>query len=174
MLFNIKTQSEKIRLEVYAVIYFLRYLRKNSQSKVRLKKIASPPYPDIICEIDGQEIGIEVAHLYGSQRDARQTFGRSEPIEKTMKHRVKHSTVPLNFRIPNDLNEILDSKAKKNYPGITWLLIRNAYPLWDFNDFQSYMDEVIIPECHNFVNIWLLCDPKGLSGAIKISQSKKL
>jgi len=37
--------------------------------------LASPPHPDIICEIDGQEIGIEVAHLYGSKRDARQTFG---------------------------------------------------------------------------------------------------
>jgi len=174
MLFNIKTQSEKIRLEVYAVIYFLRYLRKNSQSKVRLKKIASPPYPDVICEIDGQEIGMEVAHLYGSQRDARQIFGRSKPIEKTMKHRVKHSIVPLNFRIPNDLNEILDSKAKKIYPGKTWLLIRTAYPLWDFNDFQFYMDEVIIPESHHFENIWLLCDQKGLSGAINLYKSNEL
>jgi hypothetical protein len=170
MPFSIKTQSEKIRLEVYAVIYLLRYLRKNLQSKVRLKKLASPPYPDIICEIDGREIGIEVAHLYGSQRDARQTFGRSKPIENTMEHRVKHSMVPLNDRIPIDLNNILHSKAQKNYPGTTWLLIRNAYPLWDLNDFQAYIDQVKIPKCHHFGNIWLLCDQKGLSGAIKLSQ----
>ena len=174
MLFNIKTQSVKIRLEVYAVIYFLRYLRKNLQSKAKLKKLASPPYPDIICEIDGREIGIEVAHLYGSQRDARQTFDRSRPIENTMEHRVKHSMVPLNARIPNDLNNILHSKAQKNYPGTTWLLIRNAYPLWEMKDFETHIDQVIIPKCHHFENIWLLCDQKGLSGAINFYQSNEL
>lgn len=174
MLFNVKVQSEKIRLEVYAVIYFLRYLRKNLQSKARLTKMASPPHPDIICEIDGREIGIEVAHLYGSKRDARQIFGRSRPIEKTMEHRVKHSMVPLNDRIPNDLNNILNSKAQKNYPGITWLLIRNAYPLWDLNVFQAYIDQVNIPKFHNFENIWLLCDPKGLSGALNFYQPNEL
>lgn len=142
--------------------------------KARLKKLASPPYPDIICEIDGCEIGIEVAHLYGSQRDARLTFGRSKPIEKTMEHRVKHAMVPLNDRIPYDLNVILNSKAQKNYPGVTWLLIRNAYPLWDFNDFQSYIDQINIPDCHHFENIWLLCDRQGLSDAIRLYPSNKL
>ena len=87
-----------------------------------------------------------------------------------MEHRVKHSMVPLNDRIPIDLNNILHSKVQKNYPGTTWLLIRNAYPLWDLNDFQAYIDQVKIPKCHHFENIWLLCDQKGLSGAIKISQ----
>lgn len=170
MLFNIRVQSEKIRLEVYSVIYFLRYLRKKFQFKARLKKLSSPPDPDIICEINGREIGIEVAHLYGSQRDARQTFGRSKPIENTKEHRAKHALVPLKDRILIDLGNILHSKAQKNYPDITWLLIRNAYPLWDLNDFKAYIDEVKIPKCHHFENIWLLCDQKGLSGAIKLSQ----
>jgi hypothetical protein len=101
-------------------------------------------------------------------------LGRPKPIEETIENRVKHSNVPIAARVLNDLNSILESKSEKTYPGTTWLLIRNAFPLWEYIDFHSHLNEIIIPKCNHFEIIWLLCDLKGLSGAIKLYGSDEL
>lgn len=60
---------------------------------------------------------------------------RIQDVEKTMKHHIAHSLVPLNLRIPTDLNNVLLDKSTKTYHGKTWLLTRNAFPLWERFDF---------------------------------------
>ena len=142
---NVKNLDTKRNLEIYAAIYFIIALRRYYKRWLKLKNFADPPEPDIYCQLNDTLIGLEVTHLYGSGRDARMLFGRSKDIEKTQEHRISHSLVPLNDRIPADLNRLLNEKATKKYSCTTWLLIRNAYPLWNRDDFENYISDIVVP-----------------------------
>ena len=168
MAMNVKNLDERRQLEVWAVIYFIRELRRRYRRWLRLRDFASPPDPDFYCLLNGERIGIEVAHLYGSQRDARMRLGRERVEEQTKEQRLAHSRVPLNVRVLTDLNRIIADKAEKSYGGKTWLLIRNAFPPWTRDDFEQYISEILIPEDHSFSEIWLLCDSYGSSGILRL------
>jgi len=165
---SVKNLDERRRLEAYAVIYFIHELRRRYRRWLILRDFASPPDPDCYCLLNGERIGVEVAHLYGSQRDARKRLGKERAEEQTKEEGSADSGVPLNVRILPELNRIIADKAKKCYGGKTWLLIRNAFPPWTRDDFEQYISEISIPEDHSFNEIWLLCDRDGSSGILRL------
>ncbi|MEW6387333.1 MAG: hypothetical protein AB1491_07450 [Thermodesulfobacteriota bacterium] len=142
-------------------------MRKEYKRWLILKEFSNPPNPDFYCNLDGKKIGIEIAHLYGSERDARSSFGRERKNERNIQSRI-NPPIPLNCRIPYDLNRTLLEKANHNYGKNTWLVIRNAYPIWFKDDFEQYINQINIPRKHYFDEIWLICDGKGLSGILKL------
>ncbi len=165
---NAKQLDVNRRLEIYAAIYFIATYRRLFGGWPTLVGTPKPPEPDFIIRLDGCEVGVEVAHLYGSERDARLVLGRNRPEESTFQARVEHAMVPLNVRVPVELNRILSQKATKAYPRSTWLVIRNAYPLWERADFEMYPEALVIPRQHPFEEIWLLCDRQGTSGMLRL------
>lgn len=165
---NVKRLELNRRLEIYAVIYFIATYRRLFEERPILVDMPKPPEPDFIIRLDAREVGIEIAHLYGSERDARLLLGRSRPEESTSEARVEHARVPLDVRVPVELNRILSQKATKAYPRNTWLVIRNAYPLWEKADFEMYPEALTMPRGHPFEQIWLLCDPQGTSGMLRL------
>src|SRR5438105_4561519 len=110
----------------------------------------APPEPDFIFNLDTSCLGLEVAHLFGSERDARRLLGRAWATETTREAEVEHAMMPLNVRVPSELSRILAQKAGKTYPRPTWLLVCNAYPLWDRADFQMYPEVLNVPSSHPF------------------------
>lgn len=60
------------------------------------------------------------------------------------------------------------SESTQAYPWSTWLVIRNAYPLWEKPDFEMYPEALTIPQEHPFEQIWLLCDQVGRSGMLRL------
>ncbi len=163
---NAKQLDVNRRLELDALTYFLAAYQRQFGGRPTLVDMPKPPEPDFIIRLGDREIGVEVAHLYGSERDARLLFGRSQPEESTVQARVEHAKVPLNVRVPNEMNRILSQKANKTYPRSTWLVIRNVYPLWERTDFEMYPETLAIPHGHSFEQIWLLYDQHGTSGML--------
>ena len=124
-----------------------------------------PPEPDTLCLLNGKELGIEVAHLYGTGQDAERITGavqkRRNPLteEELMANRLK----PFRERVLTELNtKILAKKAKQDYRrSPVWLLVRNMFLLCSSQDFEQHMDEIIVPEKHPFQHIWLLGEHDG-------------
>lgn len=172
MSINIDKLDKKRRLEAYAAKYFSESLQRHHSRHLTIEAVGD--HPDVTCLLDGVRLDIEVAHIYGSERDARMVYGRTRDYEKTREHRIAHALVPLNERVIVDLNSILEEKARNRYGGKTWLLIRNAYPLWNKEDFELYFSDIIIPADHSFEEIWLLCDRDGRSGILRLYPQKSL
>jgi len=169
---NAKQLDANRRRELEAVTYFIATYQRLFSARLALVDMPKPPEPDFIVRLGAREIGVEVAHLYGSERDARLLFGRSQPEESTLQARVEHAMVPLNVRVPEELNRILSQKATKTYPRDTWLVIRNVYPLWERTDFEMYPEALAILREHPFEQIWLLCDEHGTSGMLQLFPSE--
>ncbi len=165
---NAEHLNENRRRELEAATYFITTYHRLFGVQLTLVDMPRPPEPDFIIQVGSREIGVEVAHLYGSERDARLRSGLSQPEESTLKARVQHAMVPLNVRVPQELNRILSQKATKAYPRNTWLVIRNMYPLWERTDFEEYPEALAVPRAHPFEQIWLLCDEHGTSGMLQL------
>ena len=131
----------------------------------RLQPGPPPPEPDALCLLNEKELGVEVAHLYGTGQDAERITGaeqkRKNPLtaEELMQVGIK----PFQERVLAELNtKVLGKKAKKSYRrSPVWLLVRNCFPLWYRQDFEQHMDEIIVPESHPFQHIWLLSEHDG-------------
>ncbi len=165
---DIAILNEKRKLEAYAVKYFIEEYNRRHNNQLVFDSFAEPPDPDVYCFLEGGKIGIEVAHLYGSNRNARMLLGRARFSEQTKEQRIAHALMPLNERLIADLNGILKDKSIKNYGGRIWLLIRNAFPLWVKEDFELYKSDIQMPRYHTFEQMWLLCDRDGKSGILQI------
>jgi hypothetical protein len=166
---DIKRLDEKKQLEFYAVLYFIRDQRKNHQRWLTFKEFSEPPNPDTYCLLDGELVGIEVTHLCGNNHDAKKLLGKlhnGEELEGSPG--VQVSPESMNHRLPSELNRILDYKARHQYGHRTWLVIRNTYPLWMKVDFETCRADIIVPRDHAFEEIWLVCDPVGASGSMRL------
>src|SRR3989337_1923266 len=95
--------DEKKQLEIDAVKYFLEALDNAHNRKLIFLNLADPPDPDVYCLLGDDKIGIEVAHLFGGERDAGRLLGRGRPDENTKEQRIAHALVPLNGRVINRL-----------------------------------------------------------------------
>ena len=166
---NVKKLDEKKQLEFYAVLYFIRDQRKNHKRWLIFKDFSEPPNPDTYCLLDGEQVGIEVTHLCGDNHDAKKVLGKvanGKSLEI-----VSGTPAPppaMNHRLATELNRILEYKAKHQYGDKTWLVIRNTYPLWMKDDFETYRGDIIVPRQHAFEEIWLVCDPVGASGTLRL------
>ena len=163
------TLPEKRRLELYAAIYFIAAYRRHTAEWMTLIDIAEPPEPDFVIRRRGTSLGLEIAHLFGSERDARALLARPQEAELDHEARIQHAMVPLSDRLPADLGRILAQKATKMYARPTLLMVRNAYPLWGRQGFLDVFDRIPIPKSHPFEEIWLLCDDTGRSGLLRLA-----
>lgn len=165
---RLSRQEKTIALERAAFDRFVSLYMNDVNVKIKFLRVGTPPEPDIVCLKGGFEIGIEIAHLFRSERDARRLLDR--PTEKDIhrNERIREAKVPLSVALPARLNLLLSDKASKDYSFSTWLVIRNANPLWQKEDFQLYRDRINIPDKHPFVEIWLVCDQKGYSGILRL------
>jgi len=159
--------KEKEALEFYALQHFIATYNRTHSTLLRFVELRKPPEPDALCLIDGEELWIEVTHLHGSEPvDAMRNLGRWPPrnaegswIEK---HEQETRRKSLQQRVLPKLNESLDDKANTPYSrSPVWLLVRNAFPLWNKQDFEQHIDEIAVPESHPFQHIWLLTERDG-------------
>lgn len=85
--------------------------------------------------------------MFDNPIDAPKLLGRSDAVGGA---REIHSAI-------QQVNDILENKASKRY-GVAncVLVIRHAVPVFNGDDFRLYIDEFIVPESHEFSEIYLL------------------
>ncbi|MCH8088966.1 MAG: hypothetical protein IH955_03010 [Chloroflexi bacterium] len=159
-------RTEKEKLEEAAVSYFLEWYAEN---RARLFKIVNhQDKPDFVVQeyVPSDKVGVEVAHLFQDDAEARMLLGRSQ-------ERV-HPTVSLSDLIKR-LNSVLIQKAAKvedyDFPGDVFLVIRVASPIFDRELFESHRADINVPPC-KFSEIWLLFRDVNRSSWSEVLQLK--
>lgn len=158
----------KDKLEYHAVLNFIVEYNRTHKRKLHFTRQCKPRMPDVLCRLNKKEIGIEVAHTYGTGEEAAMLLGNRDMKDFSDKvHRARRLT-PLDVRALGSLNEILAKKATRTYDFLpTWLLVRNAFVLWSLKDYRKHQEEILIPDGHPFEQIWFFVDapsvgPKGI------------
>ena len=164
-----ESEKEKAALQMHAVIEFSKAYNKRYKANLVYDGQCAPPIPDTKCALDGTTIYIEVAHLYGPSSDARRLLGRTGKAYPSAIEQQHARLTPLHVRIGDQFTRILNQKLKKTYKGEPrWLLIRNAHPLWNYDDFTSHLSDISIPSHSPFSQIWLLCGKTAECGIIQL------
>ena len=164
--------KQKESLEYHAVINFVSEYNQTHKRQFTFLHLCNPPMPDALCDLNGREIGIEVVHSYGTKIEAAIRLGNRKTADFSKEEHLARRIIPINKRSLNSLIRLLSKKAGKHYSfSPVWLIIRNAFPLWEKNDYKQYKKEICIPENHPFRQIWLLCDKNsvGPSGIIRLA-----
>lgn len=143
-------EYEKKLLEEYAVSYFLSELNRiEGQAYVINKHLDKPDFL-VNDRLTGEEIGIEVTHLFYDPEEAKMLLDRPRKFD--------HGSMDIHHLIDR-LNRLIQQKAQKapDYLPIskTILLVRVASPVFDKEDFDRLEQEIIVPE-NIFWQIWLL------------------
>jgi hypothetical protein len=151
--------GEKQDLERSAIAEFAAaFTVAANRGVLAFETLLKPPHPDARCSVNGSAVFVEIAHLYGTDSDARELLGRTGHASPTDEERRLHRSVPLHARILGPLNRILAQKATKSYPDAPiWLVIRNGFPIWKHEEFTLYRGDIVVPKIHPFSEIWLLC-----------------
>lgn len=164
--------KQKDNLEYHAVKNFIAEYNHTHMRHLHFICQCKPPKPDAICRHHKKEIGVEIAHTYGTGEEAAIRLGNRNSNDFPDKVHRKRRIIPINFRALNSLNKILTKKATRAYElSNTWLVVRNAFPLWSLSDYRKYKKEIFIPEKHPFDQIWLLCDKNSVkpNGIMRIN-----
>ena len=160
--------QEKIYLEHEAARLFMRYYEKQTGIPMRHIWHNLPRKPDVSCYLNDSKLDLEIAHIYGSEAEARLILGRGAG-DKMLAALHQLTQLPVNRRLIAALNAVLASKAEKNYHSQrVWLVLRNMNALWQQKDFEKHRHQIVLPEAHPFEQIWLIGDPKGHSGASRL------
>lgn len=160
--------QEKIHLEHEAAKQFMRGYEKQYGIPMRHIWHNLPRKPDVSCYLNGSRLDLEIAHIYGSEAEAKLILGRGAD-EKILAALHQLTLLPVNSRLMVALNAVLASKSQKKYHSQrVWLVLRNMNSLWQQNDFVKHRHQIVLPESHPFEQIWLLCDAKGDSGVIRL------
>jgi hypothetical protein len=169
-LLNEAFMGEKKDLERAAVVEFSKLFTANAnRGTLELIELLDPPAPDTRCRFAQKDLFIEVAHVYGTEADAKKRLGREKVSAGNRPLSIGDAAVPFDIRVIQRLNHLLQKKSAKMYSGSPiWLLVRSAFPLMDLEDFMSYSDSIVVPANHPFAEIWLLCGSSAKDGAIKL------
>lgn len=188
------SESTKRQLERDAAKHFLRLYEQMYQTPMRNISHNEPSRPDISCHLDRKPLDLEIAHLYANPSEAK--ILSREIIEQVQGHKIlpenSDTLEPSDTLKPSDkerellnylsdlfemssqqrlitaLTRILNSKSQKSYDSPhVWLVIRNASPLWQAQDFQQCMQHFNIPESP-FEQIWLLPEFDGSQLPIRL------
>ena len=128
--------KQKDNLEYYAVNNFITEYNRTHKRLLFFISQCKPPKPDIICRHHKREIGVEIAHTYGTGEEAAVRLGNRNSYDFPDKVHRKRRIIPVNFRALDSLNKILLKKATREYElSHIWLVIRNAFPLWSLSDY---------------------------------------
>ncbi len=159
---------EKIELEHDAARIFMRLYEERSGLPMRHIWHNEPSKPDVSCYLDGDRMDLEIAHIYGSEEEAKLILGRAANI-RTLEALHRLIQVPVGDRLLTALNAVLTSKSGKTYHSDrVWLVIRNANPLWSTDDLKQCLHRVSLPPAHPFEQIWVIGDMTGESGILRL------
>lgn len=150
------SDGEKLELEHEAAKLFMRRYEKQYGVPMRHIWHNSPRKPDVSCYLDGERLDLEIAHLYGSDAEAKSLLGRnlSQETKQILLHLKK---TPPTHRLLTALNQVLLSKSRKCYDSNNvWLVIRNLNPHWQTETFAEHAHLIDLPKNHPFKQIWLL------------------
>lgn len=163
-----RNMQKKIELEHDAARLFMRLYEKRFGIPMRHIWHNEPKKPDVSCYLDGDRLDLEIAHVYGSEEEAKLILGRSANIH-TLEALHRLIDVPVAERLLAALNDVLDNKADKDYHSHrVWLVIRNANPLWTRADLEAQLHRVTLPASHPFEQIWVVGDMQGDSGILRL------
>jgi hypothetical protein len=160
--------DEKANLEHHAVQSFIKLYNQTHRRKLTFLQLGHPPMPDAICRLGRRDLGIEVAHCYGSWDDAALRLGHRLASQIPKIAQQARRTTPLDVRVLSTLNEVLTKKSTREYDfGPVWLVVRNAFSAWSARDYRRRQDDIMLPTTTPFGQIWLVCDensvgPQGL------------
>lgn len=162
------SEKEKVKLEHQAAKLFLRLYEKQFNLPMRHIWHNQPSKPDVSCYQAEEKLDIEIAHLYGSEKEAMAILKRELSTE-TKEHLCALLLEPIETRLTKALKRILSSKACKHYDSKrVWLVIRNANPFWHSKDIQALQHHFVMPSPHPFEQVWIIGDMKGHSGLIQL------
>lgn len=163
-----QNMKEKIELEHEAARQFMKLYEKQYGVMMRHIWHNEPSLPDVSCYLGHQRLDLEIAHIYGSEEEAKLILGRAVTL-KTLEALHRLIQMPVDQRLLNALNAVLASKAEKTYHSErVWLVLRNANPLWSKADLEANLHRVTLPEAHPFEQIWVVGDMQGLSGILQL------
>lgn len=170
------SDSEKRKLEREAAKLFMRNYEKQFGIPARHIWHNEPAKPDISCYLNDEPLDLEIAHLYASEHEARLASGNSlSPLSPDRYKGDEHLWLYLSElasfdsdeKLQTALTRILTNKAHKSYQSErVWLVIRNASPLWQQEDFVALLP-IVLPS-HHFEQIWLLSDLLGHEPLIQL------
>ncbi|MGD9549333.1 MAG: hypothetical protein AB7V45_17555 [Candidatus Krumholzibacteriia bacterium] len=163
--------SEKRDLEKAALREFGIALAQAGLGNFEVHEMLEPPAPDALCSLNGKEVFVEVAHVYGTETDAKLLLGRQGRSAGDPEEHKRDALRELGSRVIGPLNKLLATKARKTYARApVWLLIRSGSPLLEYADYATwYRDEITVPADGPFEEIWLLCGPLASSGALRLA-----
>ena len=176
-----RSETIKRQLERDAARLFMRQYEQRFDTPMRDIWHNEPAKPDISCHLNNQPLDLEIAHLYASASEAKllteelidQVDPESHPraSNKDLELlRYLSELVEMNSqqRLQTALTHILNRKAEKHYDSKrVWLVIRNASPIWQNEDFDTCMAKLHL-QPHPFEKIWLLPDFSGEQPAIQL------
>jgi hypothetical protein len=159
--------DEKLLWEKQATEVFIAWYSQAYSTSFTFVSHNLPAKPDVSCLLNGSELDLEIAHLYGTEQEAMSILGKSlnqHTRDELIKLRLTSSTQD---RLIAALNRILENKSHKTYDSNrVWLVIRNVHPGWQASQLALMHDSLVIPENHSFEQIWLVGDVDAASGAI--------
>lgn len=187
-----RSESTKRQLERDAAKHFLRLYEQMYHTPMRDIWHNEPSQPDISCHLNGQPLDLEIAHLYASTSEAkilsRETIKQVQSLDAPKlsldkelrdKELSNKDLELINYlseliemnpqqRLVTALTRILNSKSQKSYDSSrVWLVIRNASPLWQAQDFEQCRQHFSIPQ-NPFEQIWLLPEFDGSQQPIQL------
>lgn len=171
-----QSNSEKQRLEHQAAKQFMRLYEQSTGQIMRHIWHNQPAKPDVSCYLNGQQLDLEIAHLYGSEVEAMHILGR-DLDDATRQELIALLSSPAELRLLTALNRILTNKASKRYDSRqVWLIIRNLNPLWSSNDISQLYAKLDIPQALPFEQVWLITaqnDHADLIALYPVKQASK-
>ncbi|MBK8972727.1 MAG: hypothetical protein IPM37_15845 [Hahellaceae bacterium] len=162
------SEAEKLHLEHEAARVFMRHYEQRTGKTMRHIWHNKPQKPDASCFLEGERLDLEIAHLYGSEKEAMQLLGRSL-TDHTRQELDFLESEPVHDRLICALNRILESKSHKSYHSRrVWLVVRNVHPAWTTADIHRLQTLIQVPQGHPFEQIWIVGDMLGHSGIFQL------
>ena len=164
--------DEKEYLEVTAANTFCKAYSGLYQVQAAFDHLNMPRKPDVTVCIDGEPQDLEIAHLYSNEEEAKQLkalFHEPFPADVLLSVRTPKPFNPLKEDLLDALTELLNKKATKSYTSLEpWLVIRNASPKWQRQDFERALNALNVPKIHPFHQIWLIPALSSKQGLIRL------
>lgn len=162
------SEVDKRLLERDAARLFMRRYEYEFGQPMRHIWHNEPAKPDVSCYFQEQPLDLEIAHLYANENEAKCIAPRAND-DPLWCHLQALTHIPPEQQVDEALQRILSSKAAKHYHSEqVWLVIRNASPHWQRQDFLLALEDIVIPP-HSFEQIWLLPDFAGQQVLVRIA-----
>ncbi len=164
------SNQNKIELEHQAAKLFMRLYEKQFKRPIRHIWHNQPAKPDVSCFLEGERLDLEIAHLYGNEKEAMWLLGKELDDKAQQELSFLNEKHEVHERLLTALNRILSNKSTKSYKSKRcWLVIRNFHPSWNSEIIRESCAQINVPKEHPFEQIWLIGDLKGESGLVRLA-----